>query len=348
MHKHLSRLARFVRFQLWLRTAYVPVAGGDYDDVIDRDAVDSLIPEEVSNTLLKNLESNSSVLSSFTRIPVSRKQVRLPILASLPSVAWVNTPSTGRRKPVTKVTWADKFLDIEELAVIVVVEDDSFDDADEPIWERVRPLVEQAAGRHIDNTVYFGVNAPAAFPTNVVDAATAVGNIAALGTATAEQGGIVSDQADMLEEVESQGYDLTQGIANRRLKAAARRARNANGDRFGEVAIGKNEVEIDGVTYNTDSMRGLWPTGNGQPISVAIDTDEFVFGLRQDVTWKVLDQAVIQDADGEIVHNLAQEDKTGLRFVFRGGWQVGNTIRYDEEVEANRYPAGLLTSNVSS
>jgi hypothetical protein len=72
------------------------------------------------------------------------------------------------------------------------------------------------------------------------------------------------------------------------------------------------------------------------------DRNEFVLGVRQDITWKLLDQAVIQDGSGNIVYNLAQQDMVALRMTMRVGWQVANTLNYDAPVEANRYPAGVL------
>ena len=72
------------------------------------------------------------------------------------------------------------------------------------------------------------------------------------------------------------------------------------------------------------------------------DPSEFVLGVRQDITYKILDQAVIQDNTGAIVYNLAQQDMVAMRVVFRVGWQVSNTLNYDQAVEANRYPAAVV------
>ena len=67
-----------------------------------------------------------------------------------------------------------------------------------------------------------------------------------------------------------------------------------------------------------------------------------MLGVRQDLTYKVLDQAVIQDNTGAIVYNLAQQDMVALRVVSRFAWQVANVLNRDQPVEANRYPAGVL------
>jgi hypothetical protein len=91
-------------------------------------------------------------------------------------------------------------------------------------------------------------------------------------------------------------------------------------------------------------MRGLFPTGAaGTNVRALVgDFTEFVIGVRRDITYKVLDQAVIQDGAGAIVYNLAQQDMVALRVTFRAGWQVSNRINNDQPTEANRYPVGRL------
>ena len=98
---------------------------------------------------------------------------------------------------------------------------------------------------------------------------------------------------------------------------------------------------IDGfpVAY---SMRGLFGTNAGDVRLFAGDFTQFVVGVRQDITFKILDQAVIQDNTGAIVYNLAQQDMTAVRVTFRIGWQVSNRINNEQTVEANRYPVGTL------
>jgi hypothetical protein len=73
------------------------------------------------------------------------------------------------------------------------------------------------------------------------------------------------------------------------------------------------------------------------------DFSELVYSIRQDITAKVFDQGIIQDAQGAIVFNLMQQDMVALRVVIRLGWQVPNPINRLQQVEANRYPIAVLT-----
>lgn len=55
------------------------------------------------------------------------------------------------------------------------------------------------------------------------------------------------------------------------------------------------------------------------------DFSQAVYAIRQDITVKILDQGVIQDPESkEIIYNLAQQDMTALRIVFRMGWALPN------------------------
>jgi HK97 family phage major capsid protein len=308
-----------------------------YDNVIGR--ADVPMPEEVSNRFRQNLTNTSAAMAQFTRVPVGSAQVRLPVLSALPVAYWV-TGDTGL-KQTTEAAWGNKYLNIEEIAVIVPIPENVLDDANFPIWDEVRPLCEQAAGRLLDATIFFGTSAPSTFPTNVVAAATSAGNNVTRGTANAASGGLVTDLGNVIGALELDGYDANGGIANRTLRGNARVARNSQGDRYAEIGITQDSLDIDG-TVLTFPMRGQWPSGTGTAQAVVFDRNEFVLGVRQDITWKLLDQAVIQDASGNIVYNLAQQDMVAMRMTMRVGWQVANTLNYDQPVEASRYPAGVL------
>ena len=77
---------------------------------------------------------------------------------------------------------------------------------------------------------------------------------------------------------------------------------------------------------------------------VAGDFTKAVYSIRQDITYKVLDQAIIQNTDGSIAYNLAQQDMVALRCVMRLGVQVANPV--SRKGGAERYPFAVLTPSV--
>lgn len=308
-----------------------------YNNVITRSDAAALIPEDVSQAFLGGATNESFVLQAFKRIPVAQGQTRLPILSALPVAYWVQG-DTGL-KQTTEVNWANKYLNIEELAAIVPIPEAVLDDTSFDVWGNVKPLLENAVARAIDSAALFGVNAPSSFPTAIVTAAASAGNTYARGTNNAAAGGIAEDVNQILAKVEADGYSPDRMAALAAYKGRFRGARSSTGEATGEVT----PTNVYGITP-TYPARGLWPSGGGAAEAVVLESDQFVVGVRQDFTYKILDQAVIQDNTGAIIYNLAQQDMVAMRVTFRVGWQVANPINYDQAVEANRYPAGVLTA----
>lgn len=90
-------------------------------------------------------------------------------------------------------------------------------------------------------------------------------------------------------------------------------------------ALGMQDVArytLDGAPITFPENGGFYPEIAQLVVG---DFGQAVYSIRQDVTVKILDQGVIQDpATKEIVYNLAQQDMTALRIVFRMGWALPN------------------------
>lgn len=308
-----------------------------YNSLITRADAQPLIPEEVSRKMLGDLPADSAALKIFTHVPVSRNQVRFPVLSALPVAYFVNG-DTGL-KQTTEINWDNKYLNIEELAVICPIPENVLDDTDIDIWGETEPLVRAAIARKLDDAVFFGTDAPASWPDEVVLGLTNAANTVVRGTNNAAAGGIAGDLSDVFGKLEADGFDADSIVSRTTLKGLLRNARNVDGDRHPEIS--QDNVYGQAVTY---PMRGLWPTAASSKELIALDSQQFVIGVRSDISLKVLDQAVITDNTGAIIYNLPQQDMVATRVTFRVGWQVANTINYDQPVEASRYPAAALVS----
>lgn len=309
-----------------------------YDNIISRTDAAALIPEQVSGVILGNLINESAAMNLFRRVPMASNQTRMPVLSALPTAYFVNG-DTGL-KQTSEVNWANKYLQVEELAAIVPIPEAVLDDASFDVWETVRPLLENAIARALDAAIFFGTNKPASWPDAILTAAVAAGNVVARGTnAAGAAGGIAADLSDLFATVEADGYDVNGVIANRTYRGMLRDVRDASGVRLAEVA--SDAVYGVPVRY---PMRGLWPSGATVAELFVGDFMEGLLGVRQDITYKILDQAVIQDNTGAIQFNLAQQDMVALRVVFRCAFQVANIINYDQPTAGSRYPFGVLRS----
>jgi HK97 family phage major capsid protein len=305
-----------------------------YNSLISRTDAAAMVPEQVSGQMLATLEDQgSAAIALGTRIPVARNQVRFPVLSALPTAYWVSG-DTGL-KQTTEAAWANKFLNIEELAAIVPIPEAVLDDAGFDVWASIRPLMEGAIARSFDAAVFFGVSAPASFPDDIVTSAVAAGNVVARGTSTAAQGGLQGDFSTLLGTIEADGYIPNGAVGNTTLRARVRNVRDVNGN---QIAMLPDMPDIRWV------MPGLWPTGLSAAELIVGDFRNLVVGIRRDMTYKVITEGVITDAGGLIVYNLPQQDMIALRLVFRAGWEVANAINYQQGVEANRYPFAVLRS----
>lgn len=310
-----------------------------YDNIISRTDAAALIPEDVVREVIQGVETQSATLTRFRRVTLSRAQQRMPVLSVLPTAYFVNG-DTGL-KQTSEVNWANKYLDVEELAAIIPIPQNVLDDADFDIWGEVRPLLEGEIGRVLDAAVFFGTNKPASWPAALVPAAVAAGNVIARGANTAAEGGIAADVSDVMATVEEDGFPVTGFAANLTMKGRLRKARGTTGERYAEIGNGGNTVEGLDVTY---AMDGLWPTGLSAAELVAGDFRQGIVGVRKDMTFDIFREGVIQDNTGAIIYNLLQQDMAAMRVTFRVAFQVPNPITYARAVEADRYPFGVLRS----
>ena len=307
------------------------------DNLIDRSGAEVLIPVERAREIIQGLPQQSAALSMFRTVRMSSKTRTQPVLSALPNAYWVNG-DTGL-KQTTEVNWDNKYLNVEEIATIVPIPEAVLDDAGFDVWADIQPDIVEAVGRAADAAIFLGVNKPTSWPTAIVPAAVAAGNVVARGTATAAQGGIAGDLSNLYAVVEEDGYDVNGLIANRTLRGRLRNARATDGQSLNGFSM--NDVYGVAPSY---PLRGLWPTGASAAEAIAGDFTQGIVGIRQDITYKVLDQAVIQDNTGQIIYNLAQQDMVALRVVFRLAFQVPNPANFDNPDDAARYPFGVLTA----
>jgi HK97 family phage major capsid protein len=300
--------------------------------LITRNDAASLIPEDVASEIIKNAPQQSAALNLFRNVRMARGQTRLPVLSVLP-IAYFPGGDDGL-KSTTKAAWANKYLNAEEIAVIVPIPDAVFDDADYDVWAEIQPLIVEALGLKLDAAVFFGTEKPASWASDIVTGATAVSNVVELGTAAAAAGGLATDFSNLYGKVEADGFGVNGVVADTTLKAMLRNARDAQGNKLDDVST----TAIHGVDV-TYAMDGLWNTAARK--AIAGDFTQGIIGIRKDITMKIIDQGVLTDNEGAVIYNFAQQDATGLRVDFRVAFQVANAVNRREAVEANRYPFAI-------
>ena len=201
-----------------------------YNNQLSRTDIAPLIPEDVLESFLVDLTDTSVALTAFRKVPVAQSQTRFPILSALPIAYWV-AGDTGL-KQTTEMAWGNKFLNVEELAAIAPIPERVMDDLNEggvgggiDIWSEIQPTIVAEMARVIDQAIFFGVNAPASFPQNVLAACQAVLPTANTHTEGAAQaaGGIQDDIDQCYGQLEPQGFEPDRIIAARTLRSKLRR-----------------------------------------------------------------------------------------------------------------------------
>ena len=313
-----------------------------------------LIPESVSAGILKATIQKSAVRQLFKTRNMTTAQQRMPVLATKP-IGYFVTGDTGL-KQTTSLSWSNKFLDAEELAVIVPIPEKLLDDVGYDLWGEIKPELEEALGVALDAAVLFGYNKPASWPASIVAAAIAAGNVVGQ-TAQSATHDVADDINNVMAAVEADGYDVNGFFIRNAMKAELRGLRDANhGFIFQAPAeSGLSNTVYKGTIYGekaVSSMAGIFEeeeagtygrSGANSVKLIAGDWSQGILGIRQDLTWKMLDQSVITDADGNIIWNLPQQDMVALRVVQRVAFQVPNPINRMRLSEAARYPFAVLT-----
>lgn len=309
--------------------------------MITRQNAEALFSEDLVAEIIQGVTKQSAALRMFRRLPnMSSNIMRMRVLDALPMAYWVNDSTDNGRKQVTNAAWANKYIVPAEIAVIVPIKEDVLDDASIDIWGEIRPRLVEAIGKKIDQAIFVGVDKPSAWRADLLSSIAQAGAYVSQGSGT-----LYSAINDAMIKVEESGYNPTGIVGGVDVKGKFRMMLDTSGQ-----PIKGTEIDELPKAYIDN---GAWDKTKAQMI--VGDFTQAVYSIRQDITYKVLDQAIIQNpSDGEIMYNLAQEDMVALRVVMRLGWEIPNPITALQPDEAVRFPfaaiqaASALTTNTTT
>ena len=296
-----------------------------YDKIINRTGAEALIPEQVSAQIIQELPTQSVFLRLANRMPnMTSKQLKMPVMSGNVTASFV-TGDTGM-KQTSNLTWEHVYITAEELAVIVPIPEAVLDDADYDIWGEARPRIVEAFGRAIDAAAFHGTNKPDSWPTGLVPGAIAAGNYTTIGLDNLYQA--INGEGGVIAKVEDQNIPVTAYVGALPLRAKLRGAVDRNGQPISPTAYSNGAA--GSMVYELNGTNIEFPT-NG-----SFDADEALllagnfsyvrYAIRQDITFKILDQATISDDTGKVILNLAQQDCVALRAVMRLGWALPKPV----------------------
>lgn len=304
-------------------------------DITKADALALLARQDI-NEIIKPATTQSAALSAFRTVRMSAGTARMPVLSALPTAGFVTESATAASgvKPTTKVTWTNKELVAEEIAVIVPVHENTLADSNFDIWGEVRPLVAEEFGRVLDAAILFGENKPSTWQDPaLVPGAIAAGNTVAEGTGV----DLAEDFNQAFAAVEDDEFDVNSAFTGRFLRSELRGLRDLNNQ-----PIYLDALRSDGSTasiYGQD----LHYVGNrswdrDEAVALVGDSSKVVLGIREDMQVKLLDQATLGTGENQI--NLAERDMVALRFKFRVAFATAFSTAAGE---GDEYPFAVIT-----
>jgi HK97 family phage major capsid protein len=317
---------------------------------IPRVGVEALMPEEYQREIIQSVAEMSIVMTLGKRAPnMSRAQRRIPVLSVLPTAYFTN-PGPGDVgdlgwKKTSRMLWENKWLDVEELNVIIAIPESVLDDSEYNIWEEVKPMLLEAYGLKFDQAVFYGINKPAVWPVGLVTQCQTAGNYVVLNSSGGDIYDNILGENGVISKVELDGFMPNGHVGAMSMKSKLRGLRATDG-----VPIFK-ALNKDGVQGSSNYMldgEPMYFPRNGcivpeRSLLISGDWSKLIYAIRKEITWKIMTEAVIQDQEtGEIIYNLAQQNMVGLRSCMRLAWQVPNPINRLNADEDSRWPFAIL------
>lgn len=296
---------------------------------ISRQNVEALVRKQITSEIIQGAINESAVLKYFRRLPnMTSNQVQMPVLDNLPVAYW-QTSDTAMKRTST-MAWKNKYINAEELAVIVPISENVVNDASVDLWAEIRPRLFEAMGKKIDEAILMGRDKPQGFRLGLVDSAI---NAGATVTSTND---LYQDINSAMSFVEESDFDPTAVLGPVALKSAFRMLV----DSTGQPIIG---TEIDSIP-KFFVKNGGWDKTKAKML--VGDFSQAVYAIRQDITFDVFREGSIYDpVTKELLYALMQQDMLAIRAVIRIGWEVPNPITSLQPDNAIRFPFAVILNN---
>lgn len=314
---------------------------GEGSSSITRSNAEALIPVQESHDIIQGVVEQSAVLQRGRRLAnMTAAQYKMPVLDLLPVAYFVNGEGGSAKKKLTMMAWDKKMIYAEEIAVIVPISEAVLDDADYDIWGEVRPRLIEAFGQKIDGAILFGQDKPQTWRDDVVTTAVEAGSYVKLGSDLYDS---ILGENGVIAKVEESSYFVNGHMADITMRAKLRGLKDTTGQ-----PVFKSDMQT-GTNYTLDGSPMNFPRNGAfdrsRALMISGDFSQLAYSIRQDITFKIFDQGVIQDpATGEILYNLMQNDMVALRAVMRLGWEIPNPINAMVPDKTKRCPFAVLTT----
>lgn len=282
-----------------------------------------LIPEELMTEVLRVAEKQYGLARREMRyLPFSGpgNERKIPTLATSVSVSWVNEAGA---KPGTNPVFGLVTQTLKKLAAIIPFTEELLEDSAINLTAFVAELFAEAVAKEEDAQFFYGTGSPW---TGILNNGS-VGSVA-LGTGLGVSSVSFEKLIDMQDECPTGALPGAKYYMNRQIFSYLRKLRAdavSAADGAGVFLLPPSKTDIEDILgfpiEFSDSFPGKTLTGASKPFVVFGNLKlACIFGDKQQIRAKILDQATITDGDGVTTINLAQEDMVAIRLEERVGY----------------------------
>lgn len=273
---------------------------------INRTSID--LPREVSREIIQKAQEDSAVMALARRITLPGKGLTIPEILTDPEPAWVTETN---KKPVSKPTFGTKNIKGYTMAVIVPFSNQFRRDYD-ALYDACVSRLPRVLAQKFDNTVFGGTAVPgsdfdtlASAGAVALTAENAYAQLVTVDTNIAIAGGLLN------------GYVISPQAKGVLLSAVDGNERPLFINSVSEGAIPMI------LGQPTKLSRGVFVTGTPPTIGFAGDWTHAVYGVVEDISLSISDQASIT-VENEIV-NLWERNMFAVRVEFEVGFRADVT-----------------------
>lgn len=269
----------------------------------------NLIPSNVAAELIRGTIEQSAALRLGRVIRVPAGVTSIPVIAVMPQAGFV--AAHGGRKPSTVIEWSSEQITPEELGCVVAIPDDFIEDNTFPVWEEVRPLLEQSLGMAFDDAVLWGIGAPASFPT---------GGVEAVAGAPVTGATILEAVSTAMSQVEMTGLLPNGHVAGPRARPGLRLLEDSAGRLVYAQAL--TEGAPDQLFGLPIRYTQAFDAGTAAELLTG-DWTKLVIGIRTDIRFELSNEGVLTDGAGAVTVSAFEQDMTLMRCYMRAGAAIG-------------------------
>jgi len=294
-----------------------------YNQATDNARGGYLVPDELRAEVLRVAEKQYGLARrEFQYLPFSGPgdERKIPTLASSVSVTWVNE---GASKTSTNPTFGLVTQTLKKLAAIVPMTEEILEDSLINITQLVAELFAEAVAKEEDTQFFNGTGSPW---TGILNNGS-VGSVslaATLGMSSVSFEKLV----DMQDSCPSGALIGAKYYMHRHVLSYLRKLRAdavSASDGKGAFLLPPTKADLEDILgfpiELSDALPSKTLTGVNKPFVIFGNLKmAAIFGDKQQIRAKLLDQATITDGDGQTTINLAEQDMIALRLEERVGY----------------------------